>query len=226
MPARLSGSASDNDTSSKDLARRRTSRRSATASGSANCSPEARATKRPPRSSPRVSRRIDRDQLAPRRQPRLPRTEAPEYHHVAVQQHARREFGTALDFSASRAGFGAGERGRGARQSGQGPAARGGHLRRPRLARPTPAHPARAESARSPAKPSHAASPWPASSDSAVSSWLGKSRRRATRSSKNSTPLPGWCRRLEARQPLQLHPSARGGLGTGSGVPFLQPGSG
>ena len=33
------------------------------------------------------------------RQPRLPRTEAPEHHPVAVQQHARREFGTARGLS-------------------------------------------------------------------------------------------------------------------------------
>ena len=49
MPARFSGSAPDNDASSSDLARRRTSRRSPTASGSANCSPEARVRKRPRR---------------------------------------------------------------------------------------------------------------------------------------------------------------------------------
>ena len=56
----------------------------------------------------RLAAAVDRDQLAPRRQLRLPRTEAPEHHPVAIQQHACRELGTALNFNASRAGLGAG----------------------------------------------------------------------------------------------------------------------
>jgi len=53
----------------------------------------------------RLAAAVDRDQLAPWRQPGLPRTEAPEQ---AVQQHARRELGAALDVDASsRAGLGA-----------------------------------------------------------------------------------------------------------------------
>ena len=53
------------------------------------------------------------------------------------------------------------------------------------LARPMPARPG---AGRERAKPSQAAGPWPASSESAASSWLGKSRSRARRSSKNSAP--------------------------------------
>ena len=91
MPARLSGSAPDSETSASDGGLRRISRSAPTASGSANCSPEKPATKRPPRISPRaLEPAIDAQQLAPRRQPAgLALEQAPEHHAVAAQQRAR-----------------------------------------------------------------------------------------------------------------------------------------
>jgi hypothetical protein len=134
---------------------------------------------------PRARRRwmVDRDQLAPRWQPRLLVQRRRKHLPVAIQQHARRELGISMPRS----------RRRGTRPRRVASCSRASGPRRP-SAPPAPRasdagqSAVRSDSARKPAKPSQAARPWPASSESAASSWLDRSRRRARRSSKNSAP--------------------------------------